>query len=102
MAQIKVNKAKWDAISRDEQNSIQQELRTAGAISEDDEIVGDAGAQPFEESDMTAAAGPCEAACTAAYGRASRACSLLPHPAARAVCYAAAMAAYAVCLRNCK
>ena len=101
MAQIKVNQRQWDALSDQDRDDIQKELKVAGAIDDNDIIVGDPAVESFAESNLTAADGPCQTACTAAYGRATRACSLIPHPAGRAVCYAAAMAAYAVCLRNC-
>ena len=101
MAQIKVNQQAWDALSDQDKDAIHSELRDAGAIDDTDTIVGDPAVEAFTEANLTAADGPCQAACTAAYGRATRVCSVLPHPGARAVCYAAAMAAYAVCLRNC-
>ncbi|MFZ1643278.1 MAG: hypothetical protein WAV07_17965 [Candidatus Contendobacter sp.] len=50
MADIKVNKDQWDALSQSEQDAIVKELREAGGLKIGDSVIGDSSVAPFDEN----------------------------------------------------
>jgi hypothetical protein len=107
MADIKVNKQQWDALSEQEQNAITDGLRSKGSLRDDDRIVGDPDVAAFDEKSQL---GPmwwnpigdiCRAGCDTVAAGAAAWCTANTAGAGLLVCLAAAEAARQECRSHC-
>jgi hypothetical protein len=106
MADIKINKQQWDALSQEDQNAITQGLRSTGGLKSGDRIVGDPKVPPFGKNTQLAPLwNPiqdlCKAACDVAAGTAGAWCTANTAGAGLVVCLAAAEAARQECHNRC-
>lgn len=106
MADILINKDQWDALSKEEQERVVHGLLEAGALQDDDRVVGDANVPPFDENTSLAPLwNPlkdiCKALCdsTAAAGVAW--CAANTAGAATVACIAVAEVAREECKNRC-
>lgn len=106
MAEIKVNKDQWEAITADEQAAIFDGLRKTGAIKIGDRIVVDPVAPPFtENTEMEPMWNPlkdlCKAACDVAAATGAAWCTANTAGLGLVACLAASEAARQVCRDRC-
>lgn len=106
MADILVNKAQWEALSKDERDKITKGLTECGALSDKDSVVGDASVAPFDENtQLQPLWNPlqdlCKAACDVAAGTALAWCTANTVGIGLAACIAVAEAARNECKNNC-
>lgn len=106
MADIKINKQQWDALSQEDQKAITDGLRSTGGLKIGDRIVGDPNVPPFDENTQFAPMwNPikdlCKAACDLAAGTAAAWCTANTAGAGLVVCLAAAEAARQECHNRC-
>jgi len=106
MADVKVNKGQWDAVSSADQKAIIDGLRKTGALQSGDRIVTDPNVAPFDENtQMEPMWNPikdlCKVACDTAAAAGVAWCTANTAGVALAACIAAAEAARNVCRDRC-
>ena len=106
MAEIKINEDQWNAVSDDEKVKILDGLRSTGALSDDDVIVGDPNvseltADTVLEPMWNPLKDICKAVCDVAAGAALAWCTANTAGVGFAACVAAAEVARGECKRRC-
>lgn len=106
MADVKVNKQQWDALSAGEQTKITAGLVTTGALKAGDQIVGSADAEAFDaqtkfEPMWNPLGDICKALCDTAAAAGATWCIANTAGLGLPVCLAAAEAARNICRGRC-
>lgn len=106
MADLKINKQQWDALSSEDQKAITDGLRSTGGLKIGDRIVGDPNVPLFDENTkLEPLWNPiqdlCKAACDAAAVSAVAWCTANTAGIGLAACLAAAEAARQECRNRC-
>ncbi len=107
MADIKINKQQWDALSQEDQKAISEGLRSCGSLKIGDRIIGDSSIEPIDENthfgvlDWNPIKDACKALCDGAAASAAAWCTVNTGGPGLAVCLAAAAAARQECRKRC-
>jgi hypothetical protein len=105
MAEIKIKKGQWEAISFEEQNRIVEGLKKTGALRATDSIVADENTMPITEDSgiepMGLFSGPCKILCDAAAATAAAWCTAHTVGLGTVACLAAAETARRECRKRC-
>ncbi len=106
MADIKVNKQQWDALSQEEQEAIIDGLRSTGGLKIGDRVVGDPNEPPFDENTQleplwNPIKDVCKALCDSAAAAAFAWCSANTAGVGLVACLAVAESARQECRKRC-